>query len=81
MVSNNIFKDGVIYVLYVDDSIIIGDNDGKLDEEIEVLFLLCLQLTVEGNLEAFLGVNITKLHDQMYLLHQTHQIDSILKDS
>ena len=71
---------GVIYVLYVDDSIIIGATDEKLDAEIALLRKLRLQLTVEGSLEDFLGVNITKIKHNVFHLHQAHQISNILKD-
>ena len=74
------YKTGVLYVLYVDDSIIIGATDKVLDDEIKLLQRQQLQLTVEGNLEDFLGVNITKINDSTFHLHQAHQINNLIKD-
>ena len=74
------YKEGVLYVLYVDDSIIIGAKDEVLDREIDLLRKLRLQLTVEGDLEDFLGVNIVKVQDQVFHLHQSHQIANIIND-
>ena len=67
-------------MLYTDDSLLIGKNDDIINSAIQELKDQELQLTEEGTLEDFLGVNIQKLNDTTYHLHQQHQIAGILKD-
>jgi hypothetical protein len=74
------FKGNAVYALYTDDSILAGPDPQELDKIIKEMRAASLDITVEGNLSDFLGVNITKEPDGTYHLTQPHLIDSILKD-
>ena len=59
---NAIFYCGrVVFVLYTDDSIIMEPDEAEIDALIEKMKQSGLDLTVEGELADFLGVNIKKL--------------------
>ncbi len=47
-----------IYVLYMDNSILTGPDLKELDRIIEDMKQVGLELTVEGDISDFLGVNI-----------------------
>ena len=74
------FKDGNIYVLYTDDSILTGPNEQDLDKIIEAMKEAGLELTVEGDMADFLGVKIERRPNGDINLTQPHLIDQILKD-
>ena len=69
-----------VYVLYVDDSILMGPNQAELNEAISKLEATGLNLTHEDGLDDFLGVNIHHKDDGTIHLTQPHLIDEILKD-
>ena len=69
-----------LYVLYTDDSILDGPSEKEIDQIIKELRKAKLDLTVEGDLEDFLGVNIEKKKYGTIHLTQPHLIDKILKD-
>ena len=71
------FKGKMIYVLYTDDSILAGPDQSEIDQTIQVMRSQ-LDMTVEGDLKDFLGVNIQREGDK-FVLTQPHLIDSILK--
>ena len=52
------YKDGMIYVLYTDDSILIGPNHKQLPRTIDQTKGTGLSLTNEGDIQDFLGINI-----------------------
>ena len=66
-------------VLYTDDSIIAGPDEKELDRVIEDIKQAKLDITVEGDLQDFLGVNIDRKGDQIKL-SQPHLMQQILKD-
>ena len=70
----------MIYVLYTDDSILAGPSEQQIQETIKQMQEVGLQLTIEGNLEDFLGVNIDRTSRGAIHLTQPHLIDSILQD-
>jgi hypothetical protein len=74
------YRGRVMYSLYTDDSILTAPTDEELDQAIEDMSNAGLELTVEGILEDFLGVNIKKLDDGSYELTQPRLIDSILEE-
>ena len=51
------YKQDMIYVLYTDDFILAGPNEARLQATIKAIQKQ-LTLTVEGDLEDFLGINI-----------------------
>ena len=73
MVDENIFK--VIYTLYADDSILAGPNDDKLNQIIHDMKSAGLELTKEGDLSDFLGVNNDRKVDG-----QNHSFDATAID-
>jgi len=52
-----------IYVLYTDDSILIGPDDDELDAIVNDMQTSGLKLTMEGKINNFLGVNIDRRDD------------------
>jgi hypothetical protein len=73
-------KGSVMYVLYTDDSILMGPDSNELDQIIEQMKNTGLDLTVEGDISDFLGVKIDYKDDGTIHLTQPHLIDSILKE-
>ena len=70
----------MIYVLYTDDSILAGPSKNRIQAMIKQMQEVGLQLTIEDDLEDFLGVNIDRTSRGAIHLTQPHMIDSILKD-
>ena len=75
-----IFCGNVIYALYMDDSILAGPDDDKLDKVICDMKSTGLELTEEGDSSDFLGVNINRKADGTIHLMQPQLIDQILHD-
>ena len=69
-----------MYALYTDDLIIDGPDPKEIDSVIKEIQNVGLDITVEGTLEDFLGVNISRKADGTIHLTQPHLIDQILKD-
>ena len=74
------YRGTVTYVLYTDDSIIAGPSEREIDKTIEDIKRAKLNITIEGDLQDFLGVNIDRKDDGSIHLTQPHLIDQILKD-
>ena len=74
------YKGKVIYALYTDDLIIVGHEGREVEAAVEDIKRAGLDITIEGTLEDFLGVNIERRRDGSIHLTQPHLIDSILKD-
>ena len=75
-----LYKGNVIYLLYTDDMILAGLDKSEIDEVIEQVRGAKLNITVEGDLQDFLGVHITCEADGSVHFAQPHLIDKILKD-
>ena len=75
------YKGNAIYVLYTDDSILMGPNDQELDDIIRQIADAGLDITEEeGGLEDFLGVNIERTSEGGFHLSQPQLIEQILTD-
>jgi hypothetical protein len=74
------YRGRCIYILYTDDSILAGPTDKELDDCITAIKAQGLDITVEGDLADFLGVEIKRESDGTIHLTQPHLIESILKD-
>ena len=74
------YRGTVIYVLYTDDSLIAGPDGKEIDKAIEDIKKAKLDITVEGDIEDFLGINIDRKSDGSIHMTQPHLIDQILKD-
>ena len=70
----------MIYVLYTDDRILTGPSKQRIQATIKKMQETGLQLTIEGDLEDFLGVNIDRTSRGAIHLTQPHLIDSIMQD-
>ena len=57
----------MIYILYTDDSIIAGSDRQAIDETIRKIKQLGLEITIEGDMQDFLGINIDRQNDQYHL--------------
>ena len=75
-----IFCGNVIYALYMDDSILASPDDDELNKVIRDMKSTGLELTKEGDLSDFLGVNINRKVDGTIHLKQPQLIDQILHD-
>jgi hypothetical protein len=52
------FKDRMMYVLYTDDSILAGPDQKEIEQTVQQMKEVGLDITIEGDLTDFLGVNI-----------------------
>jgi Reverse transcriptase (RNA-dependent DNA polymerase) len=52
------YKGKVMYVLYTDDSILAGPDKAEIDKVIDDIRKAKLDITVEGDIQDFLGINI-----------------------
>ena len=79
-VDDCVFQKGtVIYVLYTDDSILFAPTQKEVDNCIADIHSTGLNITVEGNVKDFLGVNIERRPDGTVKFSQPHLINKILK--
>ena len=75
------FKGKMVYVLYTDDSILAGPDKDELNETVRQMKEEAeLDLTVDGDLSDFLGVNIDRREDGTISLTQTKLIDQVISD-
>ena len=74
------YKGKTLYVLYTDDSILAGPDKDEIEGIIKKIEGTGLNITREGNISDFLGININKLPNGDIELKQPHLIDQILKD-
>jgi hypothetical protein len=69
-----------MYILYTDNSILAGPDEREINKIIKEMRQVKLDITVKGDLQDFLGVNIERKADGTIHLTQPHLIDQILKD-
>ena len=70
------YRGNAVYLLYTDDSILMGPDDAELDQIVLDIAKSGLDITEEeGGIDDFLGVNITKVSEHTYHLSQPHLID------
>ena len=68
----------VMCVLHTDDSILAGQDKEELQQVIADIKKAGLDVTEEGDIEDFLGVNIDRVDDETFHLSQPHLIEQIL---
>ena len=61
-----------MYVLYTDDSILAGPNKKEIDDVVSSIQKAGLNITIEGDLQDFLGINIQRENDGSIYLLQPH---------
>jgi hypothetical protein len=66
--------------LHTDDSTLAGPDKVEIDQIIKEMQETKLDVTIEGDLQDFLGANIERKADGVIHLTQPHLIDQILKD-
>ena len=74
------YKGRTMYILYTDDSILAGPNKQEINEIINEIKDAKLDITKEGDIQDFLGINIERNKNGTIKLSQPHLIDQILKD-
>ena len=74
------YKDTSVFVLYTDDSILAGPDSKELDCIIKQMKKVGLNLTVEGDITDFLGVQINCNKDGKFNLTQPHLIADIIRE-
>ncbi|KAI2493484.1 hypothetical protein MHU86_21065 [Fragilaria crotonensis] len=61
------YKGKSVFVLYTDDSILAGPDPQELDDIIQEMKAVELNLTVEGDISDFLGVQIDRINDNTFV--------------
>ena len=74
------YRGNMMYVLYTDDSILAGPDEAEVNQAIQDIRDAKLDITIEGDIQDFLGVNIIRKEDGTVHLTQPHLIDQILED-
>ena len=74
------WKGSIMYILYTDDSLIAGPNEGKIKEVIQQIRDVGLNITEEGTIDDFVGIHIERTPQGTFILSQETLIKSILKD-
>jgi hypothetical protein len=74
------YRGRTMYVLYTDDSLLAGPCQKEIDQIVKDLKRANLNITNEGDIGDFLGVNISFKNDGTIHLMQPHLIDQIVKD-
>ena len=74
------FKGNAMYVLYTDDSILVGPDQKELDSILKEIESTGLNITSEDGIEDFLGVSIDHHSDGTIHMTQKRLIQSILDD-
>jgi Reverse transcriptase (RNA-dependent DNA polymerase) len=74
------YKGTVMYILYTDDSILAGLDRNDIEQVIKDIQTANLNITVEGDIQDFLGINISRREDGSIHLSQPQLIAAILKD-
>ena len=81
LIDESVFYRGnVIYALYTDDSILAGPDENEINKAIQDMTDIGLDLTEEGDISDFLGVNIERKADGSVHLTQPQLINRILED-
>jgi hypothetical protein len=75
-----LFRDDIIFMVYMDDGIFLGNDDSKLQEAIKEIQDLGLNIEDQGHPADYVGVNIKKQRDGSYEFTQRALIDSIISD-
>jgi len=74
------YRDGVIYLLYTDGSILASKSEAKINQAIKDIQDSGLKITIEGNVEDFLGVHIQRIEDGKIKISQPHLANQISND-
>jgi hypothetical protein len=73
------YKGNVLFVVYVDDGILVSPNQDNINKELK-LIQERLNISVEGTLSDYVGVNIERTEDGKIHMTQPNIIKSILEE-
>ena len=73
------YKGNVVYILYTDNSILFAPTQKEVDNCIADIQAVGLNITIEGDVKDFLGLNIEHHPDGTVKFSQPHLINKILK--
>jgi hypothetical protein len=73
------YKGSVLFVVYVDDGILVSPSEMELSKELEILKNK-FKISVEGSLSDYVGVNIERTDDGKIHMTQPNIVKSIIKD-
>ena len=74
------FRGDIIFMVYVDDGIFLGNDDDQITEAIREIQSLGLNIEDQGHPADYVGVNIRQLNDGSYEFTQRALTDSIIQD-
>ena len=74
------YRGRVVYILYTDDSILAAPTKEEVDKTIRDIKGAGLNVTIEGDINDFLGVHIEKVNDNEIKMTQPHLMKQIIKD-
>jgi hypothetical protein len=74
------YKGKSVFVLYTDDSILTGPDLQELDDIVQEMKAVGLNLTIEGDISDFLGVQIDRIIENTFNLSQPHPINDVIKE-
>lgn len=73
-------KDQNIYILYTDDSILVGPDPQKSDNIIQQMKDVKPEVSIEGDISDFFRVKISRQDDSTIHMNRPYLIESILKE-
>ena len=73
------YRGKTVYILYTDDSILAGPDPEEIEQVLKDLKKENFEVTDEGNIEDFLGVNIERKEGKIKL-SQPHLIEQVIND-
>jgi len=73
------YKGKVIHVLHTDDSVLAGPDKTEINQVIQDIRDAKLDITVEGDIQDFLGVNIQQQENGKIVFTQPHLVDKVLE--
>ncbi len=74
------FRNDIMFMVYVDDGIFLGNDYSKLTDAIHDIQNSALNIEDQGHPADYVGVNIKKMKDGSYEFTQRALIDSIIED-
>ena len=74
------FRGDIIFMVYVDDGIFLGNEDAQLKQAIQEIQNVGLNIEDQGHPADYVGVSINKLRDGSYEFTQPALIDAIIND-
>ena len=70
-----LYRGGVMYIMYTDDSILAGPSQAEVQKAIKDIEEAGLKINVEGDISDFLGVKLQREQDSTIKMKQPHLIN------